>query len=86
VFAHPVTGVPLAIAAGALSKLLRNHAFVEAMEQGIKIPIGKGAASTIAATRLLKLAGDAAKPLAQYRQAAANRQPKEQPVEVAAAQ
>ncbi|MGH9667254.1 MAG: hypothetical protein ACRD9L_22765 [Bryobacteraceae bacterium] len=68
-FTDPVHGVPMLIGAGALSKLLHSPAAVRALSEGLTVPLGKGAASAIAATNILRIAGQDAKP-AQQSQAA----------------
>ena len=62
---HPLTGVPMIIAAGALSKLLHSPAGVAALTQGLSVPVGKAAASTATALRILRLAGTDAVPAPQ---------------------
>lgn len=60
----PVTGVAMALGAGAISKMLHSPAGVRALTEGLRIPI-KSPGATIAAGQILRLAGDDAKPLNQ---------------------
>jgi hypothetical protein len=59
---QPATGIPMAIGAAGLSKLMHSPAGVRALTTGLQIPVGKGAAASIAATNILRLAGDSARP------------------------
>jgi hypothetical protein len=62
---HPATGVPLMIGAGALSKMLHSPAGVRALTNGLRVPLGSPAAASIAATNILKIAGNDAIPMTQ---------------------
>ena len=77
IFTHPATGIPMAIGAGALSKMLHSPAGVRALTEGLTVPVGKGAAASIAAARILKLAGQDAQP-AQLPAAAQSTDPSQQ--------
>lgn len=63
-FTDPVHGVPLLIGAGALSKLLHSPAALRALSEGLTVPLGKGAASVLAAMDISRVAGQYAKPAA----------------------
>jgi hypothetical protein len=61
-FHDPVHGVPMIIGEGPLSKLLHSPAGVDALTAGLKVPVANKAAASMAAARILKIAGDAAQP------------------------
>jgi hypothetical protein len=68
---HPGTGVPVNLAAGVVSKLLHSPAGVEALTNGLRVPVANKAAAAFAANRILKLAAEASKtPAPAYQQAA----------------
>jgi hypothetical protein len=60
---NPATGIPMVVGAGALSKLLHSPAGVRALTEGMRIPVRNTARATIAANRILRIAGDAAQPV-----------------------
>jgi propanediol dehydratase small subunit len=64
-FAHPTTGVPMVIGAGALSKLLHSPKAVAALSKGLDPKFNKGLGAAATAANILKVAGDQAKPLDQ---------------------
>jgi hypothetical protein len=56
IFTNPTTGIPLALGAGALSKMLHSPGGVKALLLGLKVPLSAPAA-TLAYGQLLKAAG-----------------------------
>ena len=58
----PALGAGYIILGGALSKLLHSPAGVRALTEGMQIPVRNVARATIAANRILRIAGDAAQP------------------------
>lgn len=53
---NPTTGVPLLLGAGALSKMLHSPAGVQALLNGLRVPL-KGPGAVLAAGQILKAAG-----------------------------
>jgi hypothetical protein len=64
---HPQTGVPLILGAGAVSKMLPSPAGVQALLNGLQVPL-KGAGAAMAASQILKAAGDDVQPAQQQPQ------------------
>lgn len=62
-FKDPITGVPLLIGSGALSKMLHSPAGISALSKGLTVRVGSGPAAALAAGRILKAAGEQAKPM-----------------------
>lgn len=77
-FKDPITGVPMVLGAGVLSKLLHSPRAVEALTNGLKVSTANKAAATIAANRILKVAGSAVQPLPSTPAAAAQANPSPQ--------
>lgn len=63
IFTEPTTGIPLAIGAGALSKLMHSPSVVKALTQGMKVKPGDVGAATSAAMKIRALTKDVAVPL-----------------------
>jgi len=61
---NPATGIPMMIGGAALAKLLHSPKFNAALKNGVNVRAGAGARSAMAASQILKIAGDAAKPAA----------------------
>jgi len=63
IFTEPTTGIPLAIGAGALSKLMHSPSVVRALTQGMKVNPADVGAATSAAMKIRVLTKDVAVPL-----------------------
>ena len=63
IFTEPTTGIPLAIGAGALSKLMHSPAVVKALTQGMKVNARDVGAATSAAMKIRSLTRDVDVPL-----------------------
>lgn len=61
-FKHPPTGILYILGGGAISKMLHSPAGVRALTEGMQIPIRQTARATIAANRILRIAGQDARP------------------------
>jgi len=62
IFVEPTAGIPYVLGMGALSKLLHSPVGIRALTKGVTVPLGNKAAATAAASEILKLAGEEAKP------------------------
>lgn len=62
VFTHPQTGIPLALGAGAVSKLLHSPAGVQLLTKGMNVPL-KGPGAALLAGQILRAAGSDLQPL-----------------------
>ena len=60
-FTNPATGIPLAIGAGALSKMLHSPAGVRALTNGLKLPL-KAPAAAMTAGQIMNMAGSDVQP------------------------
>jgi hypothetical protein len=58
---HPVTGVPVVLAEGAVSRLMHSPAGIKALTDGLTVNVANKAAASLAAARILELAGQAVK-------------------------
>jgi hypothetical protein len=54
VFTHPATGIPLVIAGGLLSKILRSEGGIKALASGIGVPL-RGPGAVLAASRIAQV-------------------------------
>ena len=59
---QPHVGIPMALGAGALSKLLHSPLGVRLLTEGMKIPVSNKAAAAFTAGSILRLVGDEANP------------------------
>jgi hypothetical protein len=61
-FTNPATGIPLAIGAGALSKMLHSPAGVRALTNGLKLPL-RAPAAAMTAGQIMNMAGSDVHPV-----------------------
>jgi hypothetical protein len=61
-FTNPATGIPLAIGAGALSKMLHSPAGVRALTNGLKLPL-RAPAAAMTAGQIMNMAGSDVNPV-----------------------
>ncbi|HXJ76576.1 MAG TPA: hypothetical protein VNM37_27210, partial [Candidatus Dormibacteraeota bacterium] len=59
---HPATGIPLAIGAGALSKMMHTRAGVQLLTRGLRMPLS-APARALTAGQILKMAGSDVTPV-----------------------